>query len=99
MQKKVVNFRNLVGLKKVFTLVFTFKCFTIGSTLKEIKNKFPEKRIAAGNGSNAHQRCIVGLKGRDVTIQAPLGIVLYDQVGNKVGRSCLLFDFFLFLLL
>ncbi|XP_073969973.1 GTP-binding protein 10 isoform X2 [Rhodnius prolixus] len=57
-----------------------------GSTLKEIKNKFPEKRIAAGNGSNAHQRCIVGLKGRDVTIQAPLGIVLYDQVGNKVGE-------------
>lgn len=57
-----------------------------GSALKEIKNKFPEKRIIAGNGNNAHQRCIVGVKGRDVTIEAPLGVVLYDQVGNKVGE-------------
>ncbi|KAL1137950.1 hypothetical protein AAG570_009645 [Ranatra chinensis] len=57
-----------------------------GITLKDVLKTFKTKQVKAGNGENSHKNCILGEKGNDVIIEAPLGISLYDETGAKIGE-------------
>ncbi|TNN02586.1 hypothetical protein fugu_010073 [Takifugu bimaculatus] len=54
-------------------------------TLKRVSDKHPQKRFAAGTGSNSSVRALKGEKGQDVEIRAPVGITITTDDGKKLG--------------
>ncbi|XP_014293902.1 GTP-binding protein 10 homolog [Halyomorpha halys] len=57
-----------------------------GVTLKDVVAKNVTKRITAMSGENAHSKCIVGSRGADIIINAPLGITIFSESGKKLGE-------------
>nr|XP_039269259.1 GTP-binding protein 10-like [Styela clava] len=55
-------------------------------SLKDLKNKFPEKRFSADAGEPSSRRSLSGWNGRSIFIQVPQGITIFDaDTGKKIG--------------
>ncbi|ROL47858.1 GTP-binding protein 10 [Anabarilius grahami] len=57
-----------------------------GTTLKQIKDKHPNKRFAAGVGSNSSIHALRGAKGEDTQVFAPTGISVTTDGGRILGE-------------
>ncbi|TKC42941.1 hypothetical protein EI555_016812, partial [Monodon monoceros] len=55
-------------------------------TLKQLKNKYPQKRFVAGEGANSRVSALKGSKGKDCEIPVPLGISITDENGKIIGE-------------
>ncbi|KAL6489360.1 hypothetical protein MHYP_G00031010 [Metynnis hypsauchen] len=55
-------------------------------TLKQIKDRYPQKRFVAGVGSNSSVRSLKGARGGDVQIFAPVGISVTSDDGRVLGE-------------
>lgn len=51
-------------------------------SLNQLKHKYPEKRFSAEAGESSRRQALSGLRGRDIYIQVPHGIVVRDA-GSK----------------
>ncbi|XP_042346291.1 GTP-binding protein 10 [Plectropomus leopardus] len=58
---------------------------TKNTTLKRIKDKYPEKRFVAGPGANSSVRALKGEKGKDKEVLAPVGITVTTDDGQILG--------------
>uniref|UniRef100_A0A0A9Z9B9 GTP-binding protein 10 n=1 Tax=Lygus hesperus TaxID=30085 RepID=A0A0A9Z9B9_LYGHE len=56
------------------------------ATLKSVAKANPSKRVVASHGENSLKNRILGLKGNDVTIEVPLGITVYNEMGQALGE-------------
>ncbi|XP_007505054.1 GTP-binding protein 10 [Monodelphis domestica] len=54
--------------------------------LKQIKDKYPQKRFVAGDGANSRISALKGEKGLDCEISAPVGIIVTDERGQIIGE-------------
>uniref|UniRef100_A0A8C9PCF5 GTP-binding protein 10 n=1 Tax=Spermophilus dauricus TaxID=99837 RepID=A0A8C9PCF5_SPEDA len=54
-------------------------------TLKQLKDKYPQKRFVAGEGANSRV-CALGSKGKDCEIPVPVGISVTDENGKIIGE-------------
>ncbi|CAM4700331.1 unnamed protein product [Leuciscus chuanchicus] len=57
-----------------------------GTTLKQIKDKHPNKRFTAGVGSNSSIYALRGAKGEDTQVFAPTGISVTTDGGRILGE-------------
>ncbi|XP_052435412.1 GTP-binding protein 10 [Carassius gibelio] len=57
-----------------------------GITLKQIKDKHPNKRFTAGVGSNSSIHALRGAKGEDTQVLAPVGISVTSDDGRILGE-------------
>ncbi|KAK2903096.1 hypothetical protein QQF64_010004 [Cirrhinus molitorella] len=57
-----------------------------GTTLKQIKDKHPNKRFTAGVGSNSSIHALRGNKGEDTQVFAPVGISVTTDDGRIIGE-------------
>ncbi|XP_005084041.1 GTP-binding protein 10 isoform X1 [Mesocricetus auratus] len=55
-------------------------------TLKQLKNKYPQKRFVAGGGANSRVSALKGSKGKDCEIPVPVGISVTDENGKVIGE-------------
>ncbi|XP_008147480.2 GTP-binding protein 10 isoform X1 [Eptesicus fuscus] len=55
-------------------------------TLKQLKDKYPQKRFVAGEGANSRVSALKGAKGKDCEIPAPVGISVTDENGKIIGE-------------
>ncbi|XP_007452116.1 PREDICTED: GTP-binding protein 10 [Lipotes vexillifer] len=55
-------------------------------TLKQLKDKYPQKRFVAGEGANSRVSALKGSKGKDCEIPVPLGISITDENGKIIGE-------------
>ncbi|CAH7467803.1 Gtpbp10 [Phodopus roborovskii] len=55
-------------------------------TLKQLKNKYPQKRFVAGVGANSRVSALKGSKGKDCEIPVPVGISVTDENGKVIGE-------------
>ncbi|XP_036184147.1 GTP-binding protein 10 isoform X2 [Myotis myotis] len=55
-------------------------------TLKQLKDKYPQKRFVAGEGANSRVSALKGSKGKDCEIPAPVGISVTDENGKIIGE-------------
>ncbi|XP_007938020.1 GTP-binding protein 10 [Orycteropus afer afer] len=55
-------------------------------TLKQLKDKYPQKRFVAGGGANSRVSALKGSKGKDCEIPAPIGISVTDENGKIIGE-------------
>ncbi|ERE88358.1 GTP-binding protein 10 [Cricetulus griseus] len=55
-------------------------------TLKQLKNKYPQKRFVAGVGANSRVSALKGSKGKDCEIPVPVGISITDENGKVIGE-------------
>ncbi|NP_001343960.1 GTP-binding protein 10 isoform 2 [Mus musculus] len=55
-------------------------------TLKQLKNKYPQKRFVAGGGANSRVSALQGSKGKDCEVPAPVGISVTDENGQVLGE-------------
>ncbi|XP_034374623.1 GTP-binding protein 10 isoform X1 [Arvicanthis niloticus] len=55
-------------------------------TLKQLKNKYPQKRFVAGGGANSRVSALKGSKGKDCEVPAPVGISVTDENGKVLGE-------------
>ncbi|KAL6092927.1 hypothetical protein STEG23_001026 [Scotinomys teguina] len=55
-------------------------------TLKQLKNKYPQKRFVAGGGANSRVSALKGPKGKDYEIPVPVGISVTDENGKVIGE-------------
>lgn len=55
-------------------------------TLKQLKDKYPQKRFVAGVGANSRVSALKGSKGQDCEIPAPVGISVTDENGKIIGE-------------
>ncbi|XP_036285389.1 GTP-binding protein 10 isoform X1 [Pipistrellus kuhlii] len=55
-------------------------------TLKQLKEKYPQKRFVAGEGANSRVSALKGCKGKDCEIPAPVGISVTDENGKIIGE-------------
>eukprot|EP00069_Balaena_mysticetus_P012991 bmy_21889T0 len=55
-------------------------------TLKQLKDKYPQKRFAAGEGANSRVSALKGSKGKDCEIPVPVGISITDENGKIIGE-------------
>ncbi|XP_020034964.1 GTP-binding protein 10 isoform X1 [Castor canadensis] len=55
-------------------------------TLKQLKDKYPQKRFVAGGGANSRVSALKGSKGKDCEIPAPVGISITDENGKIIGE-------------
>ncbi|XP_070280317.1 GTP-binding protein 10 [Myotis yumanensis] len=55
-------------------------------TLKQLKDKYPQKRFVAGEGANSSVSALKGSKGKDCEIPAPVGISVTDENGKIIGE-------------
>ncbi|XP_043117936.1 GTP-binding protein 10 [Puntigrus tetrazona] len=55
-------------------------------TLKQIKDKHPSKRFAAGAGSNSSIQALRGANGEDTQVFAPVGISVTTDNGRILGE-------------
>ncbi|XP_035174806.1 GTP-binding protein 10 [Oxyura jamaicensis] len=56
------------------------------TTLKSVKNRYPQKRIVAGTGANSSVRALKGEKGKDCEVHVPPGISILDDDGKQIGE-------------
>ncbi|NXB66686.1 GTPBA protein, partial [Struthidea cinerea] len=56
------------------------------TTLKSIREKYPQKRFVAGTGANSSVRALKGEKGKDCEVHVPLGISVLDDDGRQIGE-------------
>ncbi|XP_075211907.1 GTP-binding protein 10 homolog [Lycorma delicatula] len=57
-----------------------------GLTLKDVLKKFKDRKVTAANGKDSHKRCILGMRGEDKMIEAPVGITVYNQRKLSLGE-------------
>ncbi|XP_035866528.1 GTP-binding protein 10 isoform X5 [Phyllostomus discolor] len=55
-------------------------------TLKQLKDKYPQKRFVAGEGANSRLSALKGSKGKDCEIPVPVGISVTDENGKIIGE-------------
>ncbi|XP_003782703.1 GTP-binding protein 10 [Otolemur garnettii] len=55
-------------------------------TLRQLKNKYPQKRFVAEGGANSKVSALKGSKGKDYEIPVPLGISVTDENGKIIGE-------------
>ncbi|XP_016074376.1 PREDICTED: GTP-binding protein 10 [Miniopterus natalensis] len=55
-------------------------------TLKQLKDKYPQKRFVAGEGANSRVSALKGSKGKDCEIPVPVGISVTDENGKIIGE-------------
>ncbi|XP_049749883.1 GTP-binding protein 10 isoform X1 [Elephas maximus indicus] len=55
-------------------------------TLKQLKDKYPQKRFVAGGGANSRVSALKGSKGKDYDIPVPVGISVIDENGKVMGE-------------
>ncbi|XP_038171352.1 GTP-binding protein 10 isoform X1 [Arvicola amphibius] len=55
-------------------------------TLKQLKNKYPQKRFVAGGGANSRVSALKGSKGKDCEIPVPVGVSVTDENGRIIGE-------------
>ncbi|CAO2617516.1 GTP-binding protein 10 [Lemmus lemmus] len=53
-------------------------------TLKQLKNKYPQKRFVAGGGANSRVSALKGSKGKDYEIPVPVGVSVTDESGRTI---------------
>uniref|UniRef100_A0A8C6R3Z0 GTP-binding protein 10 n=1 Tax=Nannospalax galili TaxID=1026970 RepID=A0A8C6R3Z0_NANGA len=53
-------------------------------TLKQLKDKYPQKRFVAEGGANSRVNALKGSKGKDCEIPAPVGISVTDENGKII---------------
>lgn len=58
----------------------------IGMTLKGFLKKFPHKKLKAETGGNSHSRRILGSIGEDKKVNVPLGITVYNDTNELIGK-------------
>ncbi|TKS82050.1 GTP-binding protein 10 [Collichthys lucidus] len=58
---------------------------TKNTTLKRIKDKYPQKRFVGGAGANSSIRALKGQRGKDKEILAPVGIAVTTDDGKIIG--------------
>ncbi|XP_017584746.1 PREDICTED: uncharacterized protein LOC103612345 isoform X4 [Corvus brachyrhynchos] len=56
------------------------------TTLKSIREKYPQKRFVAGTGANSSVKALKGEKGKDCEVHVPLGISVLDDDGKQIGE-------------
>ncbi|XP_078199020.1 GTP-binding protein 10 isoform X9 [Callithrix jacchus] len=55
-------------------------------TLKQLKDRYPQKRFVAGVGANSKICALKGSKGKDCEIPVPVGISITDENGKIIGE-------------
>ncbi|XP_063099160.1 GTP-binding protein 10 [Cavia porcellus] len=55
-------------------------------TLKQLKDRYPQKRFVAGGGTNSRINALKGSKGKDCEIPVPVGISVTDENGKIIGE-------------
>ncbi|XP_053465023.1 GTP-binding protein 10 isoform X3 [Nycticebus coucang] len=55
-------------------------------TLRQLKDKYPQKRFVAEGGANSQVSALKGSKGKDYEIPVPLGISITDENGKIIGE-------------
>nr|XP_006211914.1 GTP-binding protein 10 isoform X1 [Vicugna pacos] len=55
-------------------------------TLKQLKDRYPQKRFVAGEGANSRVSALKGCKGKDCEIPVPVGISVTDENGKIIGE-------------
>lgn len=55
-------------------------------TLLNFLRKYPKKKIYAEMGGNSHSNCILGKPGEDKKINVPIGITVYDDKNELIGK-------------
>ncbi|KAM6201223.1 GTP-binding protein 10 [Rhynchocyon petersi] len=55
-------------------------------TLKQLKDRYPQKRFVAGVGANSRVSALKGSRGKDFEIPAPVGISVTDENGRVIGE-------------
>ncbi|XP_030163776.1 GTP-binding protein 10 isoform X2 [Lynx canadensis] len=55
-------------------------------TLKQLKDKYPQKRFVAGEGANSRVNALKGSRGKDCEIPVPVGISVTDENGKIIGE-------------
>lgn len=60
--------------------------FLSGLTLKDVLKKYKDKRVTAAKGQDSEKRCILGMRGTDKIIEAPVGITIYNQKRISIGN-------------
>lgn len=63
-----------------------FVVATKDMTLKQVKDKYPQKRFVAGAGENSSVRMLKGGRGKDCSIPAPVGITITTDDGKLIGN-------------
>uniref|UniRef100_A0A8C6E626 Obg domain-containing protein n=1 Tax=Moschus moschiferus TaxID=68415 RepID=A0A8C6E626_MOSMO len=59
-------------------------------TLKQLKDKYPQKRFVAGEGANSRViSALKGSKGKDCEIPVPVGVSVTDDSGNVIDSQML----------
>ncbi|XP_025954523.1 GTP-binding protein 10 isoform X1 [Dromaius novaehollandiae] len=56
------------------------------TTLKSVKDRYPQKRFVAGAGANSSVRALKGEKGKDCEVHVPLGISVLCEDGKQIGE-------------
>ncbi|KAM8771293.1 GTP-binding protein 10 [Rhynchonycteris naso] len=55
-------------------------------TLKQLKDRYPQKRFVAGEGANSRVSALKGSRGKDCEILVPVGISITDENGKIIGE-------------
>ncbi|XP_066095639.1 GTP-binding protein 10 [Saccopteryx bilineata] len=55
-------------------------------TLKQLKDRYPQKRFVAGEGANSRVNALKGSRGKDCEILVPVGISITDENGKIIGE-------------
>lgn len=55
-------------------------------TLETVLKKLKTKRVKAEDGGDSSARGIIGIPGKDININVPCGITLYNDNGVLLGR-------------
>ncbi|NXQ45860.1 GTPBA protein, partial [Catharus fuscescens] len=70
------------------------------TTLKSIREKYPQKRFVAGTGANSSVKALKGEKGKDCEVYVPLGISVLDDDGKQIGKNiCFVLRYLMFVTL
>lgn len=54
-------------------------------TLSSLVRKLPKKRVIAPNGTDSHQKYILGPPGESVKLEVPVGITVLRDDGRVIG--------------
>ncbi|KAM9215989.1 GTP-binding protein 10 [Dugong dugon] len=55
-------------------------------TLKQLKDRYPQKRFVAEGGANSRVSALKGSKGKNCDIPVPVGISVIDENGKIIGE-------------
>lgn len=55
-------------------------------TLKNVMKKYQTAEIVAGNGEDASKMRIMGRRGIDVQVEAPVGVKIIGGTGKVLGK-------------